>query len=656
MEASMDRSVRSLTDPITAPALGFAGKERRRTLRQKPYTPVYASFNGPQSEMVVDLSELLDLNEDGFAVQTSQRLEVNRAVTVCLDLPETKSYLHCTGRVVWSDATGRGGVRFSTLSEKSLQILKEWLFANLMIGCSNHSARTEQSARIGLATQPEPAVGSDGEPSTEAAPAIPRPRIVPPEGTAMLAAVEAVRLVIRDLGDDFDAILQLITERALSFTGASGAALALLTGDKMICRARAGEPAPPLGAPLDVKQGLSGECVRSGLLVSCEDAEDDARVDPDVCRALGIASLMAAPIVSDLRVVGLLEVFSPYRRRFIKVHGTVLGQLIDLIPKSHGQDREKQDREKEEREKKEEGEPEATTVEALAGSRSVAEVPASPIREESRPLDFASIHAAGETSPEAQVEVNEPAARNIPAENVSAEAPLDHLAEEAAPRHSPRLLYRVLLGLAIVAVFVVAGYLMAPLIDKRWAFSPQAAPRSSMQGSSTQGSSTRGLSTQPTSIMSNPPADSSTASGSASSGQSANDSNRAGSYLTDLRQLAEQGNPEAQWQLGARYHNGEGVPKDDVQAMLWFQRAADQGNVMAQATLGAYYWAGRGVPQDLTKAYFWSAVAFAQGDENSRGRLEGLTSQMTREQVFAARQQAEAWLRSHIDKSKAVAN
>ena len=128
---------------------------------------------------------------------------------------------------------------------------------------------------------------------------------------------------------------RLITERALSLTGASGAALAFLTDDKMICRARAGEPAPPLGAPVDVKQGLSGECVRSGLLVSCEDMENDPRVDPEIGRALGIGSLMAAPIVSDFRVVGLLEVFSPHPRAFTKAHGTVLDRLVEMIPKTH---------------------------------------------------------------------------------------------------------------------------------------------------------------------------------------------------------------------------------------------------------------------------------------------------------------------------------
>ena len=126
--------------------------------------------------------------------------------------------------------------------------------------------------------------------------------------------------------------MHLITERALSLTGASGAALAFLTDDKMICRARAGEPAPPLGAPVDAKHGLSGECVRTGLLVSCEDTENDPRVDPEICRALGIGSLMAAPIVSDFRVVGLLEIFSPHPRAFTKAHETVLDRLVEMIP------------------------------------------------------------------------------------------------------------------------------------------------------------------------------------------------------------------------------------------------------------------------------------------------------------------------------------
>src|SRR3977135_2072179 len=161
----MDRSIKRLPDPVVAAPNG----ERRRSVRQKLHTPVYASFNGAQTVMVVDLSELLDLHEDGFAVQTSERLEINRAVNLCLDLPETKSFIHGSGQVIWSDDAGRGGIRFSGLPESSRQILKEWLFANLLVAGSNHAARTEQLARreAGEEKLPEPAVVIDTKSDTK---------------------------------------------------------------------------------------------------------------------------------------------------------------------------------------------------------------------------------------------------------------------------------------------------------------------------------------------------------------------------------------------------------------------------------------------------------------------------------------------------------
>src|SRR5208282_1406816 len=216
MEAIMDRSTRRLPDPVLASPNG----ERRRWIRQKLHSPVYASFNGPHTGMVVDLSELLDLHEDGFAVQTSERLEVNRAVTLCLDLTETKSYIHGSGRVIWSDDAGRGGIRFSALPESSRKILKEWLFANLLIACSNHAARTEQLARR----------KNEEESLAEPAPAAKAGSVVPiSDGSGMLSAVDAVRREVRETGDGVDAVFDLIARRALSLTGASGAALAFLT-------------------------------------------------------------------------------------------------------------------------------------------------------------------------------------------------------------------------------------------------------------------------------------------------------------------------------------------------------------------------------------------------------------------------------------------
>ncbi|MGA2334832.1 MAG: GAF domain-containing protein [Terriglobales bacterium] len=588
----MDQSILRLPDPGAAPPRG----ERRRRVRQKLCTPVYASFNGPQTGMVVDLSELLDLHEEGFAVQTSERLEMNRAVTLCLDFPETKSYIHGSGQVIWSDDAGRGGIRFSGLPESSRQILKEWLFANLLIACSNHAARTEQRARREEEKSPEPVL------VTKAGSVVP---IAEQSGTlSSVESVEAVGREVREIGDNIDAVLQLITERALSLTGACGAALALLTDDKMICRARAGEPAPPLGAPVDVKQGLSGECVRSGLLVSCEDLGNDARVDPEIGRTLGIGSLMAAPIVSGFRVIGLLEVFSPHARGFTKAHGTVLGQLVEMMPKPPR-----------EKAPPENAAPEKTQLETPVRPEAVSAVSQPPA---SRPglIEFDSIHALREALWEREPELPEQVLQQLPEEIVA----------EEIPEPVPSSRYRTLIGLVVAVVAMVLGYLAGPIIEKRWADSPQAPQQSAVEAASTV------------------------------SGQSATDHGAQAYSLGSLHKLADRGDADAQWQMGVRYHNGEGVPRDDVQAMQWFLRAAEQGHVIAQATLGAYYWAGRGVPQDFSKAYFWSAIALAQGDENSKSRLEGLASQMTREQIAAARQQAEAWIQSHNQQAKSGTN
>src|SRR6202158_4313238 len=161
----MDRSILRLPDPVAGAPAG-AG---RRLVRQRLHSPVYASFNGSQTGMVVDLSELLDLHEDGFAVQTSDPLEINRGVTLCLDLAGAKSFIHGNGQVIWSDDAGRGGIRFSGLPESSRQILKEWLFANLLVAGSNHAARTEQLARreAGEEKLPEPAVVIDTKSDTK---------------------------------------------------------------------------------------------------------------------------------------------------------------------------------------------------------------------------------------------------------------------------------------------------------------------------------------------------------------------------------------------------------------------------------------------------------------------------------------------------------
>src|ERR1700693_2111591 len=83
---------------------------------------------------------------------------------------------------------------------------------------------------------------------------------------------------------------------------------------------------------------------------------------------------------------------------------------------------------------------------------------------------------------------------------------------------------------------------------------------------------------------------------------------------TRARPRAEQGNAKAQYNLGAMYANGLGVPQDYATTVSWYRRAAEQGLVEAQCKLGVMYAKGQGVPQNYAVAASWFLIAAEQGD------------------------------------------
>jgi TPR repeat protein len=63
----------------------------------------------------------------------------------------------------------------------------------------------------------------------------------------------------------------------------------------------------------------------------CDDSETDTRVDSASCRALGIRSLLAAPVRVGEKAVGILEVFAGQPQAFSEADGTVLQRLGDIV-------------------------------------------------------------------------------------------------------------------------------------------------------------------------------------------------------------------------------------------------------------------------------------------------------------------------------------
>lgn len=550
-----------------------ASLNRRRRVRQKVHAPAYATFTGASRSEMLDLYQVLDISEVGLAVQCPSPMKIDQQLELCLDLAESAGQISASARVVWSDSTGRVGLSLPALPSSALHRLRQWLFLNAMAAAANAASSTSSPA--------------------------PQLTLVRPNYTDTLTAASAVEREAESLGSDLEAVLSLVASRSQSLLRASGAAIALAAKDDladpgtdagseaktdvriMICRASAGPSAPPVGAALQVGSGFSGECVRSGRMSRCDDAETDERVDRESCRGLGIRSLLATPIRLGERVVGLLEVFSARPFAFDENDSAVLERFAEMI---------------------------------VAAVNRTAREPAPSAPPPGSPTPFSPAHGSVLFAHDPDEKTGK----------VGASQDQDQIGGIRLPR-----LHLYLLICAIPAIFLALGYISAPSI--------QPWMRERLQVRDRNGEQTVLASSRPPQPVTATPATPAIETAS----------------LDQLRQLAGNGDPIAQYALGVRYATADGVKQDDKQAAVWFTKAAENGNVKAQATLGTRYWAGnRGVPPSLNQAYFWTVLARAAGDENSKTFAQILANKMTRAQSAAIEQQAEIWYQQHESNPK----
>jgi len=149
--------------------------------------------------------------------------------------------------------------------------------------------------------------------------------------TGRLAAVLSIQQEITSREPDLEEVLSLVSNRALSILGATGSAIALQRNGSMVCRASGGATGPALGAHLSPEFGLSGECLRTGLPMLCNDVNRDPRVDTNAANALGIRSLIVAPVFHHRSTVGVFEVFSSDADFFEKEDAHVVELLGGMI-------------------------------------------------------------------------------------------------------------------------------------------------------------------------------------------------------------------------------------------------------------------------------------------------------------------------------------
>jgi transcriptional regulator with GAF, ATPase, and Fis domain len=107
-----------------------------------------------------------------------------------------------------------------------------------------------------------------------------------------------------------DRVLHDLAARAMQETGASSVAIGLGREGAMICCAVAGLSPANLGAPINTESGLTGMAIRRQMSQWCTDTESDLRVDVELCRQLGVRSIIVVPVRGRYTVVGLFAIFS----------------------------------------------------------------------------------------------------------------------------------------------------------------------------------------------------------------------------------------------------------------------------------------------------------------------------------------------------------
>ncbi|HWY20911.1 MAG TPA: PilZ domain-containing protein [Candidatus Acidoferrum sp.] len=102
-------------------------RDKRRKARATVHTQATIDYAGVER----DKATLVDLAEDGMAVNFGKRLPPTCKVYFQFQLPGQTATVRLSGVVMWQDWNGRAGVQFVDVPKTSRRIVSEWLQSNL---------------------------------------------------------------------------------------------------------------------------------------------------------------------------------------------------------------------------------------------------------------------------------------------------------------------------------------------------------------------------------------------------------------------------------------------------------------------------------------------------------------------------------------------
>ena len=103
----------------------------RKDKRRKARAPVHAQATIDYANVERERATLIDLAEDGMAVQFGNRVPSTSRVYFQFKLPGQAATVRLSGQVVWQDWKGRAGIQFADVPKSSRRLLDEFLSASL---------------------------------------------------------------------------------------------------------------------------------------------------------------------------------------------------------------------------------------------------------------------------------------------------------------------------------------------------------------------------------------------------------------------------------------------------------------------------------------------------------------------------------------------
>jgi CheY-like chemotaxis protein len=125
-------------------ARGLMAREKRGKLRVSLHAPASITYSNAENVAAT----LLDLSEDGLAIQSERRLPPRCKVYFQFNLPGEKASVRLSGDVVWQDSSGRVGIRFVDVPQTSRRTMNEWIKSSLarLAKAEENAPRNEQIA------------------------------------------------------------------------------------------------------------------------------------------------------------------------------------------------------------------------------------------------------------------------------------------------------------------------------------------------------------------------------------------------------------------------------------------------------------------------------------------------------------------------------